>query len=148
MTTQTLSRSLRSPAASTVLAIVLGFSGLAYAGSRAGYDVPPLPSSSKADDHQGAGAAVEHEAGEHGAEVSAFARETELVGWRKGAAVSALASDGKSQAGEHGPHAGEEPGASAPREPGTAPNAHAEAGRAHAEEHPGQAPDHAVGKPA
>lgn len=40
--------------------------------------------------------------GGKGVEVSELATTTELTGVEKGAAVSALASDGKSQAGQHG----------------------------------------------
>jgi hypothetical protein len=41
-----------------------------------------------------------------GSEISEFARTTELTGVEKGAAISTAASDGKSQAGEHGSGSG------------------------------------------
>ena len=77
-----------------------------------------------------------------------FAGQTGLIGWRKGAAVSALASGGKSQAGKHGPHAGEEPGERVPAHAGrgggpATPNEHAAAGQAHAAEHAAAGQAHA-----
>lgn len=41
-----------------------------------------------------------------GGEISELARTTELTGVEKGAAISTAASDGKSQAGQHGPGSG------------------------------------------
>jgi hypothetical protein len=116
-------RALRSPAVSTIVAIVLGLSGIAVAGSQAPDDAGE-PEHGRANAAANAATGASHAGGAHGEAVSTFARDTDLEGWRKGAAIADLASGGKSQAGEHGPHAGQEPGA-----PDGAPNANAQAGQ-------------------
>ena len=128
MTKRSLARSLRSPVASTVFAMVMGFGGLALAGSRT-YDAPQAGDGPTASDEV-QGAATDSTRGAHGAEVSAFATRTDLIGWRKGAAIADLASDGRSLAGDHGPHAGEEPGDAASNAPGAAAASHAAADHA------------------
>jgi hypothetical protein len=140
---------MRSPAATTVFTLVLALGGLAFAGSRPADGFPP--GSARAGT-TGAGLAADGSSrdagGADGAEVSMFAGQTGLIGWRKGAAVSALASGGKSRAGEHGPHAGEEPGERVPAHAGrgggpATPNEHAAAGQAHADEHAATGQEHA-----
>ena len=119
---RTLVRAVRSPAATTVFAIVFAMGGLAYAGSgaaRAGFDGADAP--------HGVGRPFgTSDASEHGPDVSIFATSCELVGWRKGAAISQLASGGRSQAGEHGPHGGSQGGGQHGRQddPGAAANDH------------------------
>ena len=88
-----------------VFAIVFGLGGLAIAGAHTGNRGEAYGSTGEL----GNGGA-EASGRTQGAEVSVFARRSGLEGWRKGAGVSALASLDRSQAGEHGPHAGEEPG--------------------------------------
>jgi hypothetical protein len=113
---RTLMRAVRSPAASTVFAVVFGLGGLAYAGSQHPGDA--FAGGDGTSPHGNGGAAVSNqEAGAHGAEVAALALSDDLVGWHKGAAVSALASHERSQAGMHGPHAGEESGEAAEGHP-------------------------------
>ena len=99
------SRSVRGPAVATVLAVVIGVAGIAVAGSR-------IQGLAEGDQGRSLGLASDGVAsGDHpastGAEVSELATTTELTGWEKGAAISTLASGGRSQAGMHGPHAGE-----------------------------------------
>jgi hypothetical protein len=104
-----------------------GTTGLAFAGSLPGaaQDVAsamlanvgvsvPGPNE-HAGDHpnvrgHSADVAVEPSSSGKGAEISDLATSTDLTGVDKGAAISTLASDGKSQAGQHG-QAGEEHGA-------------------------------------
>ncbi|MEX0984579.1 MAG: hypothetical protein WD096_05970 [Actinomycetota bacterium] len=100
-------RTFRSPAVSTVFAIVFGLGGLAIAGAHTENRGEAYRSTER---ELGNGGDAEASGRTRGAQVSAFARRTGLEGWRKGAGVSALASLDRSQAGEHGPHAGEEPG--------------------------------------
>jgi hypothetical protein len=101
MSERNLARVLRSPAASTVFAVVFGLGGLAIAGSRT-YDAPD------ATNPPGRASAAVHAVDEatHGPVVSSLATGSDQVGWRKGEVVSDVASDGTSQAGEHGPHGG------------------------------------------
>jgi len=84
-----------------VFAVVIGVGGIAVAGSG-------TQGVAEGDPGPGSGdvASSDHPAST-GAEVSELATTTELTGWEKGAAISTLASGGQSQAGMHGPHAGE-----------------------------------------
>lgn len=54
------------------------------------------------DDAEGTDEAAPENAGGKGAEISELATTTDLTGVEKGAAISTLASGGKSQAGQHG----------------------------------------------
>jgi hypothetical protein len=107
-----------------VTVALAGTTGLAFAGSlpgaaqsiasdmlaKAGVTVPGP--NSNAGDHpnvrgKSADAHVTSPSSGKGSEISALATSTDLTGVAKGAAISTLASDGKSQAGQHGQAAAE-----------------------------------------
>lgn len=116
-------------ASALVTAALVGATGLAFAGSlpgaaqdiasemlaKAGINVPGP--NGNAGDHPATrgnseGTTSEVSTSGKGSEISDLATSTELSGVEKGAAISTAASDGKSQAGEHG-QAAEHAGASA-----------------------------------
>ena len=142
MPERTLARAMRSPAATTVFVLVFAMGGLAYAGG-GGADPIDVPAPGDAAPNGiGRPPEVTGDAAAHGVEVSTFARTHQVLGWRFGAEISDLASRGHSQAGEHGPHAGqshghgpganpssthrpEDPGSQAGNAPGRGSNPHA-----------------------